>query len=110
MLRGFIALLVALQLISGMGVARFISSALNTDSRYDASTVIAQSDTFSDDLSAADPLGNDGSSDDDPFYGASVIIAKDDRQSIPTEGQVAFGLRGSTTNRAIHPTGPPSLS
>lgn len=109
-LRGFMAWLVVLQLIGGMGAARFVSIAHDTDSRYDASSVIAQSDACIDDLLAADPTGNGGPGDDEPFNGASFLFANSHHQSVPAEGQVAFGLPGSTIDRAIHPTGPPFLS
>jgi hypothetical protein len=108
-LRGFMACLVVLQLFSGMGVVRFMPSAHDTDSSYAASKVFAQGGISNDDISAFGLLGDDGPDDDEPLLGTPIIF-NTHRPSIPAEGQVAFGLPRSTVNRAVHPTGPPSLS
>lgn len=109
-LRGLMAWLVVLQLVSGMGVVRVMASTPETDSRYDAASVLAQSDAALDDFSIPGPIADDGSGDDEPFHGTSSTVANVTPPSIPTEGQVAFGPPSSAIARAIHPTGPPALS
>lgn len=109
-LRGLMAWLVVLQLVGGMGVARVMASAPETDSRYDAASILAQSDVALDDFAIPGSIANDDSGDDTPIHGTSVLVAKLDRPSVPAEGQIAFGLRSSAITRAIHPTGPPALS
>lgn len=108
--RGALGGLVALLLICGMGGARVTFAAQTTDSVYDDLTIIVQSDTSSDDVSLAGPIGGDGPDDDMPFYGSVVVLADADSRTQSTEDQVAFGLRRSTIERALHPTGPPLLS
>lgn len=108
-LRGLMAWLVVLQLVSGMGIVRVMASTPETDSRYDAASLLAQSDVALDDFSIPGPITDDGSGDDDPIHGTAVVVANVDRPSVPSEGQIAFGLRSAVT-RAIHPTGPPALS
>ncbi len=108
-LRGLMAWLVVLQLIGGMGMARAMAGAPETDSRYDAASLLAQSDVALDDFAILGPVGNDDSGDD-PIHGTSVAVALPDRPSVLVEGQIAFGLCRSAVTRAIHHTGPPALS
>jgi hypothetical protein len=100
----------ALLLICGMGGARVTFNAHTTESVHDDLTVIVQSDASIDDVALAGPAGGDGPDDDMPFYAVSVVLAAANGRPLSAEDQVAFGLRRSTIERALHPTGPPLLS
>lgn len=106
---GSIALLVVVLLMCGIGVIGLTADARDLDCIYPDSAVLTEEDMSEDDQSAAKLLGGKGCSEGMPVYGTSVAVADTLEQSIPTEGQVAFGLRRGTIKRATHPTGPPTI-
>lgn len=105
---GAIALLVVVLLMCGIGVIGLTADARDLDCIYPDSAVLAEEDTSEDNESAAKLLGGKGCSEGMPLYGTSLAAIDTLDKSIPTEGQVAFGLRRSTIKRATHPTGPPT--
>jgi hypothetical protein len=102
-------LLVVVLLMCGIGVLGLTADARDLDCIYPDSAVLAEENTSEDDESAAKLLGSKGCSEAMPLYGISVAAVDALDQSIPAEGQVAFGLRRGTIKRAIHPTGPPAI-
>ena len=106
---GAIALLVVVLLMCGIGVIGLTADARDFDCIYPASAVLAEEDTVEDDESAVKLLRGKALSEGMPPYGTSIVDAVALDQSIPIEGQVAFGLRRGTIKRAIHPTGPPTI-
>ena len=106
---GAIALLVVVLLMCGIGVIGMTADARELDCIYPDSAVLAEEDASEDDQSASKLLGGKGASEGMPLYGMFVASIDWLEQSIPTEGQVAFGLRRGTIKRATHPTGPPTI-
>ena len=109
MLCGTIALLVVVLLMCGIGVIGLTADARDLDCIYPDSAVLTEEDMAEDDQSANKLFGGKSQSVDMPLYGTAVAVADTLDQSIPTEGQVAFGLRRGTIKRATHPTGPPTI-
>jgi hypothetical protein len=105
---GAIALLIAVLLRCGVGGTGLTHDARDLDCIYPDSAVLAEEDTSQNDESAVKILGGKALSGGMSLCGTSVAAANTIDQSIPTEGQVAFGLRRGTIKRAIHPTGPPA--
>jgi hypothetical protein len=106
---GAIALLVVVLLMCGIGVIGLTADARDLDCIYPDSAVLTEEEAAENDESAVKLLGGKGCSEGMPLYGTSVAVVDTLEQSIPTEGQVAFGLRRGTIKRATHPTGPPSI-